>query len=446
MGTRGSGGPDYQIHPPRKEAYCRIFDLKQCPLPLIPRLPNTPKAMAPITILLVCLAGSTHTVIVALRDGSKSMVEQAATSPKIAGHVISQEELRLRLGGNETLRTLDRSSLEKMLDDARDLEARFDATGAAALRTAMITAFDTCPRPSPDVTALVATAMQDAAAALLSEGQTNKALDAAKATLQRFPDTMVDSSRHPPDVVDLFDHAKHNLASGPHANVSLVAKIPGTFVIEGARPTIVTAAIVVALPIGRYRVWWVGESGTSLPHWFNVTTERAAIEIEPSWETKTELVPVVSLACTDTCADDLRSLGQRVGANRAIGVGGGDSYDVDVATGETHPWQQPLSADQQAALEMAVRPQFSPWYLVPVGVGQFAQDRPFFGGGYAAAQAGLLAWHLYTWQRHATAVDENDHAAEPNLRSQRNLSAILFYSSIAASVVEALIVGWATGK
>ena len=79
-------------------------------------------------------------------------------------------------------------------------------------------------------------------------------------------------------------------------------------------------------------------------------------------------------------------------------------------------------------------------------MGQFVQDRPIFAGGYAATQIGLLVWHLVSWQRHATAVADNDFSREPDLRTQRNVSAALFYGALAASVVEAVVVGLLTGE
>ena len=64
----------------------------------------------------------------------------------------------------------------------------------------------------------------------------------------------------------------------------------------------------------------------------------------------------------------------------------------------------------------------------------------------AAGQVGLLVWHLVAWQRHADAVSDNDFAREPDLRTQRNISAAAFYGALGASLVEALIVGWVTGE
>ena len=126
--------------------------------------------------------------------------------------------------------------------------------------------------------------------------------------------------------------------------------------------------------------------------------------------------------------------------SRIIGVQSASrGLSVEVASGDIESWPS-------VHLREGGRARFHAWYLVPLGVGQFTQNRPLFGGSYAAVQVGLLAWHLMAWRRHADALDANDFAREPDLRTQRNLSAALFYSSMIVSVAEALLVGYLTGE
>jgi hypothetical protein len=88
---------------------------------------------------------------------------------------------------------------------------------------------------------------------------------------------------------------------------------------------------------------------------------------------------------------------------------------------------------------------FRPLFLVPFGVGQFAQDRPVAGAVYATAEAALLAWYVVSRQRLVDVASRYDLGREERLRGQHQLATALFFSSLAATVAECLIVGWLLG-
>jgi hypothetical protein len=92
------------------------------------------------------------------------------------------------------------------------------------------------------------------------------------------------------------------------------------------------------------------------------------------------------------------------------------------------------------------RAAFSPFYLVPFGVGQLVQDRPLFAASYLGIQVGLLGWYAWVRREVSRAVDLDDLPRERELEQRRDMVLGLFVAAVAAGVIEAVVVGLATGE
>ena len=181
----------------------------------------------------------------------------------------------------------------------------------------------------------------------------------------------------------------------------------------------------VYCPWAEYRVWVVGELGMSLPHPVNLESSGSIVDVDLALEACVQLDPVLALrdACMKQWKSHSESLSKRLG--------------VEVVT-VTAPSVASASAPH---VSVQAAPIFSPWYLLPFGIGQLAQDRPVHAGIYAAVQGSMLAWHWYAYGEHKNAVDRNRYELEPAKRSRRNLSAALLYGTLVLSVAEAVTYG-----
>ncbi|MFC1609653.1 hypothetical protein ACFL6C_01720 [Myxococcota bacterium] len=409
--------------------------------------------------LLVGTGNSGPADVAVVGLGEASLVERtvmaAANAHAKTGHqALNLPEMYETLTGIRDPREPNEDSLERMLADARDREARFDSTGALDLRAQILRAFHESARPTKRLRHIAAMAAHDTVAALLSEGRHQEALDAAQEAVRLFADAEVETTRHPPPVCELLARAREQLSVGPRGRLRLRSNGSGWLMVGGWKAGKIDKQLEVDLPVGTYRVWIADDDDhqLSLPHRVEITTHGADLFVDSQLEHLIQLRPVVAVACASACPAFLRALGQRLGVSRIIGVlpeaaEGPDGLEVDVSTGTVKEWQLPAEVVPQIVdqdVESLAR--FSPWYLAPFGVGQFAQDRPIFGSSYAVTQAGLLAWHLVAWHRHASAASDHDHAREPDLRWQRNLSAALFYTAIAVSIIEAVVVGLVSGE
>ncbi|MBI3179694.1 MAG: hypothetical protein HYZ27_08520 [Deltaproteobacteria bacterium] len=381
--------------------------------------------------------------LIGIEDVSEAALAAAASALSRGGReVITQAELRERLTGVAEPRRPDEEGLAKLLDDASRAEAHFDTAGANALRAQVLRAFATVLRPTPKVRELAARAAQDTAAALLAEKHRDAAIAAARDALLWF-DMPLDATRHSQDVFALFEQARRSLAAGRYGTLRIITNTPGSVLIEGLAAGAAGQEVSRRLPVGRYRVWLITDHGEmSLPQRVDLTADGATLTLDADLDRRLRLEPVVSLHCQD-CAAELAALGRRAGLATVFAVGDGQSLQVNVAAASAVEWVAP-GAELTATDGRIAK--FRPLYLVPFGVGQFAQDRPIYGGSYAAAQVGLLIWHATVFSRHRTAERDGDFDREPELREQRNRSAIFLYSALAASVVEAVVVGLVRGE
>jgi hypothetical protein len=156
--------------------------------------------------------------------------------------------------------------------------------------------------------------------------------------------------------------------------------------------------------------------------------------------------PIPTLRCAPNCEADLQRLATRAGVDQAIGLELIEEAEVARAIyvnandGRTEARVIAALAKPPELFVSAPLPPpkpFSPWLLVPFGVGQISQKRYVTGGIYAGLQVGLLAWHVATVVRHN---GDEDTQPERDLRAQRNLSAALLIGAMVASVVEAVVI------
>ena len=342
-----------------------------------------------------------------------------------------------------------------MLADARDREARFDSAGASALRQEVLHAFDAALRPSPELREAAFTAMLDMVAGLLGDNKSTAADALAKDAVRSFGEARIDPSLYPPAVRDLVARTTKELRGEPRTTLEIRVDTTGLVYADGLSLGTASEQLFCKLPAGAHRVWLVDTRGrSSLPYPTTLGRMPVRLDINLALDQLVDVEPVISVRCGGTCESALRSLGRRLKVANVLGVGtdpngATNGILVNVASGESATWK-PLEDGRPdlEATEAAIttRLGFSPLYLVPFGVGQFAQERPAFGFTYAATEVGLLAWHLVAWQRHASSVSHRDFVREPALRSQRNLSAGLFYGAIAAGMTEAVVMGLLTGE
>jgi hypothetical protein len=406
------------------------------------------------SLFIVALAGP-EIAVVGLDGGGASAeaVADAARSERERGTIVlTTEQVWQRLTGLPTPRSVDRDALSRLLADAAEHEARFDTAGANALREQVLSAFDQSLRPTVDQAELAARAVFDQVAALLGEADRAAAEERALLGVRRFGGFRLDPARYPPGVVAFVESVRQSQSAAPRGRLRIEADGPGTVLIDGREVCTASAACSLELPAGAYRVWMVEPNGgSSLSHHLEVRPGESVLRVALGLESRLSLTPDPALSCSRDCGASLRALGARLGVDRILGVHapgqpGPAGVLVSVSSGESSPWPP---ATVTAVPEMSAptpRPRFSPWSLAPFGVGQFAQDRPVLGGTYLAAEVGLFVWHLVAWQRHAAAVRDDDFGREPSLRDQRNLSAGLFYGSLAAGIVEAVVVGIVTGE
>ncbi len=403
------------------------------------------------------------TAIVALTDAPEVVgaVQSISESWTRGGQAIeSTASIATGLTGSAAPRSSDDAVVQRMLEDARDRDARFDIAGANALRRQILRSFDDQIRPTPAMRALAAAAGLDMAAALLGEGEEVAAAELAREVLRRFS-APIDSLRHPPATVSFFEAQRQAVASAAKVQVTVISDRAGTLFADGIDLGETDGRLVAELPAGRYRIWLAWPGRMSLPH--PVQLENAAIQvnIDSALEAQIDFDEVVVASCNDSCAGLLAKLGQRLGVDRVVGVNLAASsaavpprvfrlLEVQTRSGEVRERQ--VTKDGKPAEETAgvlasdVMPRFSPKYLIPFGGGQFVQDRPLFGAAYLSIQAGLLAW--YAWIRYSwgQAIDLGQVRRENDLRKRLDLSLGLFAGAVLGAVVEAVVVGWVAGE
>lgn len=337
---------------------------------------------------------------------------------------LSSAELLLRLLGNDTVREPNLTALQGMLEDARQSEARFDAAQAQALRQEILRAFDATPRPTPELRQLTREAMQDWTASLLTENDQAGAKKLAQETWRRFGAAPLDAKRNSPSVRDFVSRVYDEQRTIKTGILHVKSDVSGELWLEARRLGNIKSEARYAVPQGTYRLWLVTPAGMSLPYTIHVG-ETAQVHLQTSLDAKLHVsTEGVRLGCSDDCDALLGQLQERLG--------------VAVEPVRPAPAVSELLPTVSAPVNQAPA-QFNYLSLVPLGGGQFFQDRPVVGGSVLAAEVGILAWHIVAITKHGEAAAAMDADAEQRWRTQRNISAVLTYTSIALGVAEALV-------
>ncbi len=359
---------------------------------------------------------------------SASFAERAAVLARQGDSTLTDAAIKERLTGMPATRTVDEEAIATMLRDAREHEARFEAGAAAALRREIVRAFAETLAPSASLRTLTATALHDLAAGLLAEGRSREALQRAGEALRRFADTPLDTRVNPPAVQQLFRNAAATLAGAPRYELSVTSDRPGEVWADGTRLGTVDTARTFSLSAGQYRVWLVWATGMSLPYPIDVSSSRAELRLDSELDQHLALTSKPSLRCPRDCAPALERLATRLRVDRCERVG-----TAGPLLGTMPPDAEPTTGSSSLA-------PYSLWWLVPFGVGQFQEHRPLAAAGVLTTELSFLAWNIAATYRYAQLAKELDPLAE-SWREQRNLSALLFWSSLLAGIAEAAVYG-----
>lgn len=405
--------------------------------------PAQSSASAPEALVVAIEArAELHTRLLAIDDWS-AFVGSLALSPL---------EAKRRLTGLDEPRHSDIGAVRALLSDAAQREAHFDTQGADSLRREVLAVYDNLLRSDDVVRDAAAQALQDRAAAAQAEGRNADALVDALEAVRRFPSYAVDLSRHPPRVEELYEQARAVLRSMPQGALEVTAPHAGELFADGRSLGRVVGRQALRLPLGRYRLWLRDHDRISWVHPVEISPVPAQAHIDLHVESAVSWEPFLTLRCADDCPSRLEQLGQRARVAQVVGLksdgqGGIEALVVDAVGGGVA--LRTLAAQEHGAMALAprdvtLRRSFSPLYLVPLGVGQLAQDRTGAALGYAALQIGLAIWHTTALIQHHT--NAGDTAREPELRRTRNLSGGLLLGAMTLNVLEAVVVGLVTGE
>jgi hypothetical protein len=400
--------------------------------------------------------------VVALDDSAVTAagVEAVAAHFRRTGLAVeSRAGLATRLTGAADPRHPDEEAVARMLADAREREARFDTSGANAIRQEILRLFGSTIRPSPAMRDLAGEAGLDMAAALRLEGHRKAAGRKAREVWRRFAGTRIDDVRHSPDTVSFFERQQQAVAAGPRFRLTVVSAVAGVVFADGTRLGETDARLTAELPPGEYRVWLECEDGASLPHPVTIGETPVEVTIDAEIEQRISVGRVVVLRCDGDCPALLAAVGARTGAARVVGVsaatlgssnaGPGQQrfrlVDVDARSGKARESFVDANGRPAGPVAPTQLARFNPAYLLPFGGGQLVQDRPLFAAGYLAAQLGLLGWYASVWHSASRAGDLDSLSKERDLRERQALVLRLFVGAVAAGVLEAVVVGLVTG-
>lgn len=407
-----------------------------------------------ISLVVIGLGGAAHGYPLPL--GTSLELRQVAEGYAQQHHSqLSRSTLtRIFVGSETPVPHEETAAWLKLLDEAVAKDARFEIESALALRTEVQARYESSATMTMDKVKLRARAGFDAVAGFLAEGQKLKAAEIARETMRRFQDVAVDRKRHPPSVVKFIGRQKkqaHRMAEG---KVTVVATMPGTLYADGRKLGPMDGKRTYRLPQGSYRFWVEGGKRTTLMRPVTVGPAAATVTFDSALDGALQVLPHPHLACTQGCEKILGKLAERLGTTTLVGVRaaaqGGELFEIITVNRQgtvaakvlvnRHGLTVKLDAPKQpelGPLENSVSSSsFNGWWLVPGGVGQFAQDRVAWGIVFASIEAGLLAWNIQSSLAYYNS-NETDEAA----RKQAEISGIALYSTLALGIVEAVVVG-----
>ncbi len=380
------------------------------------------------------------------RVAAESTARQRALGPQI----LTNAAIRELLAGTDTGRQADPESLRLLLKKARELEARFAVDAANALRRRVVDAFDRDPRPSGEILTLAANAAFDSAAAFFVDGRQKEAERHAQEASRRFPNWQSDPRIHSPSVRRFFAAQRRafNHKTSGKLTVRVIAEAEAEVFADGrilgTLPP--NTAKFFNLPLGDYRLWARIGSTVSFPLPVKIGDDPANATINLRLGRCLSLRPHIRHRCNDIpFTDTLEELRRALGADKLIAITaapGGVAFAVEVFTvfsGPRSPTRE-LKGPSVLAIDPALpqTPHWA-WNAVPFGGGQLSQGRIGAGLTWAFTQGAMLAWHLFAAQRRARLVSGSDQALLDSAIKQQNISAGLFYTTLAGGIIEAFV-------
>lgn len=394
-------------------------------------------------IIVVALAGAppTGALVVELNPPAASGASPPVQSVR-GETVLSSEILMRRITGLREPRDAKPRGFIDMLAEADRLEARFETASANAMRVEILRSYDAAARITSELLVATARASQDRAASAFNERQRRAAEELALETARRFPEIAVDGQRHNPDVVALFERSRKENARAEKGVLRVFCTGEGVVHADGRVLGAVQGDGRFELPVGYYRVWVEGPNGSSLAR--EVEVRKGAdvtVSIDAEVESRLQIDPV-ALRCAPTrCAPLLERLRALTATRVVVGLErAGDDTRAILVQADAEPEEiDPATLRLEDSAEPIASREFSALYLLPLGIGQAAQERYVAAGAYAAIQLGLGAWNVAAGLEASDARDNGDPDLQ-QLQDRQDLSAILFYSSLAASIIESVVV------
>lgn len=151
-----------------------------------------------------------------------------------------------------------------------------------------------------------------------------------------------------------------------------------------------------------------------------------------------------TLQCAgDQCVSLLRKLRERTRVAEVVGIPLHHSAPSPIRVGTNGAPSLHASAVRPVDSTWAT---FHPLYLVPLGVGQFYQERWAFGASYLATCLGVLGWHIAARVQFDQVNTGQQRDAANAWKLQADLSFWLLVGAVAATSIEAVVVGLIWGS
>ncbi len=357
-------------------------------------------------------------------------------------NLISSDELLLRLVGTISPTQTSADKLRSRLEQAAALEADFDTGGANTIRQEILDAFASTLRPSSEIRAIAANALQDLAAALYASGKKadkNKAREYAANFSRQFGDHSVDTARHSPQTIALFDAAKAVVEKLPKAEI-IVHSPSGELSVEGLSLGNSGGTLKRSLPVGKYRLWLRHDGNLSLPQILNLRAGDAAqvIFFQPAVDGCITLQSPLLFDCPQQKEIYLPWLAHRLGVDAIV-----TNADTESSPEEYVAQSPPIPEEKARPLPRSVTSKTTgkkwplPLRILPLGIGHYFQGHIARGAIFSIITLASSGFYVSAASKHEQAFANVDPNEEARARTQVNIALGLIATSVIGSVVDA---------
>jgi len=346
-------------------------------------------------------------------------------------------------------------SIQTSFQEARNLQSTFENTKASELRAMLWSNYETAPFISKELVQLMSEILFDTLTGAIANGDTEKAGVVAKQLAERFPNTKADRNRHPPptfDAIKKFSNLKQ-LASG---TIKISTDQPGNLWADGINFGPISGQRQISLGIGTHKLWVETSSQRAFSRKVVIREkENPPIHFNPNFHhcfdtQKPFLTNCSTLDFRQTLKEklQLRSLLfahwiTETGPQKAIEIiemGPINDKTAIVRQTITSPIQR-AESNFEPLIEFQDNKNFDPRWLLPLGGGQFVQERYSAAVIYLALQLGLGAWNILSYLDYQSAIENPSFETKQGLKTKLNTSAICFWASIGLGIMEAILIG-----